>query len=237
MRGVGMDATAAEPPFELDREEDVQRLRLPVRVPRLVVASFEIEIVEIGFADVVTGRRHVHDARRRSGEQRRDNEVREQEVPEVVRAELELEPVGGALERRCHDTRVVDQQVQPVMTVEELLRGPPHRRQRGQIELEHLDRWARRSAANVLGCVLTLGDVAHAEHNPGARGRERSRRLGAEAGPAAGDKRQLPRQIDPGDDLVGGRGASEHGRHPLVVAGDAFWCRPVERVDLLPGTR
>ena len=54
----------------------------------------------------------VHDTRALRGlEQLRDDEVREEEVADVVRAKLQLNPVCGLLIGRAHDGRVVDKNV------------------------------------------------------------------------------------------------------------------------------
>ena len=81
--------------IELDREQDVRRLRSSVCLPRVVRRAFEVDVVEHHVAESVTGGREIHDARRSAGEQRAQS-VDEHEVTEVVRSELQLEAVGGA---------------------------------------------------------------------------------------------------------------------------------------------
>ncbi len=45
-------------------------------------------------------------------EKQRQQARGEGEVPEMIGADLQLEPVGGLPVRRCHHARVVDQQVE-----------------------------------------------------------------------------------------------------------------------------
>ena len=84
-----------EAALELGREEEVRELRLAVRAPRVVGAALPVEVVEVDLADPVAGRGDGDDA----VADLRQQEVREREVAEVVRADLQLEPVGGARAR------------------------------------------------------------------------------------------------------------------------------------------
>ena len=84
----------------------------PYAANLVVLAPLEVRIVPHDVGSPVPTRAEVDDARRRIGEQLRHEQAREQEVPDVVGTELHLEAFGGALERRVHDARVVDQQVQ-----------------------------------------------------------------------------------------------------------------------------
>ena len=65
-----------------------------------------------------------------------EQQVGEREVAEVVGAELQLEAVGGTLERRDHDAGVVDEQVElAVPRAGELAHGGEAR----EVELANLD--------------------------------------------------------------------------------------------------
>jgi len=47
-------------------------------------------------------------------------------MPEVVRPELQLEPVRGHSPRRSHNPRIVYQQIEPLVLPPEPLREPAH---------------------------------------------------------------------------------------------------------------
>ncbi len=81
-----------EAALELGREQQVRELRLAVRAPGVVGAALPVEVVEVDLADPVAGRGDRHDA----VADLRQQQVREREVAEVVRADLQLEPVAGA---------------------------------------------------------------------------------------------------------------------------------------------
>ena len=81
-----------EAALELRREQEVRELRLAVGAPRVVGAALPVEVVEVDLADPVAGRGDRDDA---VGDLR-EQQVREREVAEVVRADLHLEAVGGA---------------------------------------------------------------------------------------------------------------------------------------------
>jgi hypothetical protein len=60
-------------------------------------------------------------------------------VPDVVRADLQLEAVGGRAVRRDHDAGVVHEHVDPVVPRAQLLDRPPDVGEVGQVERQHLD--------------------------------------------------------------------------------------------------
>jgi len=60
-------------------------------------------------------------------------------VAEVVRAELELEPVGRAAPRRGHHTGIVDEEVEALVTAPETLGERSHGVQAREIELLDLE--------------------------------------------------------------------------------------------------
>jgi len=68
--------------------------------------------------------RHSNDAR--AAAEPRKQEAGEREMPQVVDAEMRLEPVGRLSPRPARDARVVDQDVQLCVPLAEPGREPPH---------------------------------------------------------------------------------------------------------------
>jgi hypothetical protein len=135
---------------------------------------------------VVGDRRHRRDARRRCLQQVGEEQPREGEVPEVVGAELHLETVAGlAVLRRCHDPRVVDEQVERSL---EPGGEVTHRLLRGEVESFDAEDAGHTSGADPLGCRLTGIRVAHREHDVSAVAGELTRLDGPDAGVRAGDE-------------------------------------------------
>src|SRR5699024_11493029 len=64
-----------------------------------------------------------------------EEESGESEMPEVIGAELHLEPVGGELFGRVHDAGGVDAQGDPQMLLAQLCSGLPARGEVGEVEL------------------------------------------------------------------------------------------------------
>ena len=117
MRRDALDA----PPFpraaalQLEREQQARQLGLAVRRHRHITAA-RLQIVEIHRTLACSDAGQRHDARIASLAQQRQQPGREREVAQMVRAQLQLETVGGfpALRRR-HHRRIVDQHVQAAM--------------------------------------------------------------------------------------------------------------------------
>ena len=130
----------------------------------------------------------------------RQQEVRQRERTEVVRADLQLEAVGGAPARHGHDARVVDEDVQRLVP-----RGGEgaHRREVGEVQAAHLCRAVHRRG----GGLAALG-VADGEHDAGAGARELARRHGADAAVGAGDDRRAAGHVG-----QVGRGPARGGHH------------------------
>ena len=96
MHRVGGHARAVEPAGELAREQHVHQLRAPVGAERAVLAR-RLEVVELQAAgrEAVRVRGDHHDACRRARDELVAQQVRQQEVAEVVGLELGLVPVLG----------------------------------------------------------------------------------------------------------------------------------------------
>ena len=106
---------------------DVGRLGLPVAGPGGVVAAFEAVVAELHFAGQVTRRRDVDDAGVEFGGRGCKHgvfdETEEEEMREVIGAELGFEPVDRFALRSSHDARVIDQGVESVALAQEGLGG------------------------------------------------------------------------------------------------------------------
>ena len=134
-----MDAARPEAALELDREEDVRCLGLAIGDERIVGISFEVRVVPDDVRGEVAPGAEVDDPRRCIVQERRGQQASEKEMPDVVGAELELEAVGGVLERRVHDAGIVDQQMEPFVCRQERLGELTHLSQRRQVEMADLE--------------------------------------------------------------------------------------------------
>ena len=134
-----------------------------------------------------------------------DQEAREREVPEVVRAELQLEPVGGLRARDGHHARVVDQHVDVAF---ELGGERAHRRQVGEVEPAHGE-----VPVEFTDRVLALGGVAAGDDDTGAGCGQGARGLQPDAAVGAGDDERRAR---PG----AGMSAVVHFMAPIIPAAD-----------------
>ena len=152
----------------------------------------------------MAARGQVDDARRRAGEQRRHQQAREQEVADVVGAELHLEAVGRVLERRVHHAGVVDR-----ADASSSCRSRNHDANARTLASDVRSSIpTSRSASGTLradrrGGGFGLLRVPRREHDVRTRGGERPRRLQPDAGRRAGDDRDLPAQVDAVEHLVG----------------------------------
>ena len=162
---VGEDAVAAPPTGRLLREQDVGALRLGVGHTGDVLARLPLEIVELHRHALVRGRAHHDDPRAALGHLRVQPK-REREMAEVIGREPHVEPVGEMRVGRLGHARVRDQQVdRPGDRV-----GEGRHRVRGRA-----DRVPRRGRApvrvgrEVAGHRFACRDVAHTEHDVGAR--------------------------------------------------------------------
>ena len=70
-----------------------------------------MDVLEDDGRQVMTAGAHRDDPTRRTLHERRREQAGQQKMTDVVRAELELESVGGFREGRGHHTRVVDEDV------------------------------------------------------------------------------------------------------------------------------
>ena len=110
-------------------------------------------------------------------------------MAEVVGAELQLEAVGRAYERRRHDSRVVDHDGQAVVARCEPRREVAHAGERRQIDETAFERSGRHALTNRrFGCCSSFGGTDRQRHRSPGGGKGASR-LEPEAGGCAGDQR------------------------------------------------
>ena len=141
MHRVRRDTRAFEAAGELAHEEHVHQLGATVGLEGAVVVR-RLEVVEVDAAprEAVCVRRDDHDPRRRTGDELFAEQVRQQEVPEVVRLELRLVTVNRGAPFLEDHTRVVDEDVEPIVRRRELGHECAHRRERCEVERHHLGR-------------------------------------------------------------------------------------------------
>ena len=96
-----------QPPLQLQHEQQIGQLRLPVRRPLLVRPPLPVEVGQVDLAHPVGAGADADDPVGELWQQ----QVGQGEVAEVVGAELELEALGGPAQRHRHHPGVVDQQV------------------------------------------------------------------------------------------------------------------------------
>ena len=104
-------------------------------------------------------------------------QVGEQVVPEVIDADLQLEPVGGRLAGARERGGVVDQHVDLGVALAELLGGLANRRRRAHVAMQGLDPGVSGRLANGFAGLLAARLVAHDQHHgpslPRQPGRDR----------------------------------------------------------------
>src|SRR5690606_18739849 len=117
----------------------------------------------------------------------RQQQVGQGEVAEMVGAELELEAVGRATQRRDHQPGVVDQQVDGAV---DAAGEEPHRGEVGEVEASHLDLSGHR-----VGGVRSLAHIAHGQDHAGAVLGEDTGGDAADAAVGTGDDRGASGEI------------------------------------------
>ena len=204
MNGGGADATAAMTLVEGNGEEDVRGLRSAVGDEGLVGRALEVGVFEVDVGITVACRGQIDEAA--AGAQQRSDAVDEDEVAEMIGAELRLEAVGGAAEGSGHDPGVGDDDVEEAALVEQRVGGGANALEVCEIELDELEAATvgRGFLADFSCGVLCLGEVACGADDVGSVGGERTGGLDAESGGDAGDKDALAAQIDSGENLIGG---------------------------------
>ena len=137
---VGGDPGPGRPPGEFLGEQHVAQFGDRVLTKTRDPARRTPQRVEVDALGLVVGvARHVHYPRGCAGLKQPEQGVRQQEMPEVVDPEHQLEPLLGHPARPAQ-ARVVDQDVQRLPARQELGRARPDGIQVGQVQREHPDR-------------------------------------------------------------------------------------------------
>ena len=116
-------------------------------------------------------------------------------MAEVVGGKLHLEPVLGPALGDAHHTGVVDQDVDPAVTLEDPGRRLADRRLRAEVELDELERRLGHPGADDAGRAGGLVLVAGGHHHMGALGGQRARGLEPKPPVRAGHHRRLTGQV------------------------------------------
>ncbi len=150
---------------------------------------------------VMAAAREVDDARVLALFQQRDQQVGQEEMAQVIGSELQLEAVGGAVERAGHHSGVVDVKVNRAESGQRLLRRGADRGERGEVADQRFDPRAG-LVADRLCCGFELGFVAARKDQIGPSGAHRARGFVAQAGIGAGDEGGPPGEVVVGEDVV-----------------------------------
>src|SRR5438876_3412067 len=119
---------------QLLREQDVGELRPAVRlVDRIVLLALQVVPSHV-FGKAMPDRRHAYDARRRASAQPVKQQIRQQEVTEMVGAERHLKAIGCDPPLAEIDTRIVDEHVQRIPPAEHVCCALAYRRKGCKVE-------------------------------------------------------------------------------------------------------
>lgn len=118
---VDRDPGALQPMSQFECEQQVGQFALAV-AERLVVVIFTVEVFKVDLAVLVKLRGNHNDAAGGGALQEVQQEVSEEEVTQVVHAELHLETILGLCVGTLVDACVVDEHVNPGL----LLKGQRH---------------------------------------------------------------------------------------------------------------
>jgi hypothetical protein len=231
MHGEGPHTEGGTERIELDGEQTVGRLRLPVGLP-LVVAGLELRVVETDSGELMPGGGERDHPCTAVSLQRGPEQVREHVVPEMVRGELRLPAGADPHLRGGHDRGIVDQDVEAAVGREEVLGERPHAVEVGEIQRGDLD---GSQAARVECGTGHLRASSRHDHG-GSCADEGGDRLDAEPGVAASDDGQLSLQIDAGHDLRRCRSGSETGGKRMLCSVHEVMLTPQSR-HLMAGCR
>src|SRR5262245_20223812 len=220
--GAGMDrggpnAARAMAPVKFNGEEDVGCLGAAIGDEGFIGCSLEIWIVEVYVRKAVAGGREIDQAAA-CAKQGRDA-VDENEVAEVIGAELRLEAVARLRKRRGHDSGIGDDQVEGLAFSHEPIGTEADAFEAGEIEFDELE-----AAAVAFGVVADLrsgrpsfrqvarcADYLCAMRSKGAGG------LHAESGGSACNQDAFAAQINAGEDFFGCRRCSKCVCHCVLL--------------------
>ena len=150
-------------------------------------------------------------------------QIGEQEMADMIGAELQLQAVAGGHVRRGHHSGIVDQQIDPVMLDQKGLGKKLDAGHLAEIAFHQLDIGIGNRLPDFDHRSLALGHVAHRNDNLRAFRRHRPRGFLTETRGPAGDHHQLAGEIDTFEHFVCGSGGAKiaavgHGGSPLYSA-------------------
>src|SRR6187549_1104279 len=119
MKAVGGDSRAPQSPRELIGEQDVGQLGLAVR-PVPIVAPLALEVGKVQLRSAVGARRDVDDSGGYSGPQTVQQQIREQEISQVVDGKLLLQAINRELAPAGKHPGIVDQDVESRVALPDL---------------------------------------------------------------------------------------------------------------------
>jgi hypothetical protein len=184
-------------------EEDVRGFRAAIGDEGIVGGPLKVGVFKVNVRVAVTGGREVDKASAVAEE--RCDAVDEDEVAEVVGAELRLKAVGGVSKGRCHYAGVGDDDVEGFAFAEQGVGRGAHTLEVGKVEFEKLKASAICCGvpAYLSSRRLRLCQVARRADNVRAMRGKRARGLHAEAGRDAGYENPFAMEVYAGEDLLG----------------------------------
>lgn len=137
VHGGRTHAAIAMAAIERRGEEGIRELGSGVGQLRVIVRAFDVEVVQIAIGRAI--RRGGDDDEAAARAQQGGDPVNQHEVAEMIRRQLQLEAVIGAREGGGHHTGIGDDDVEPLIALEQGLPAGAHAGQRGQIQWDRVE--------------------------------------------------------------------------------------------------
>ena len=150
-----------------------------------------------------------------TGLEQRHDAVDEDEMAEMVGAELQLEAIGGEAFRRRHHAGIGNDEIEFLALLHQRIGRRPYAAERRQIQLDQLEA-AGLFRPDAFRRPLGLLQIARRPDDMSAMGFQRPRRLDAQASRNAGHQNPLAGEIETIKNLVGGRFRVKRVCHPLL---------------------
>ncbi len=199
IHGIGRDAPAAEPLRQADREQGVGGLGLSIGVPFVIRAAPILDVVEVDVGAAMGAGREYDDTGRRRRLQGGEQQERQEEMAEMVGAELQLEAIAGRALRRGHYPRVIDEEIQRRPACATLLGGRADGGERPEIKRHHMGVHIAGCLTQGLSDALAFRGVADGQDHRRVRREQGAGRFDPYAGACARDERRFPREVVPRD--------------------------------------
>lgn len=205
----GADATVLVAAVELDGEEDVRGLRAAIGHEGFVRRGLEVGVVEVHIRELMAGRREVDETS--AGREQGGDAVDEDEVTEMVGAELGFEAVSSFPEWGGHDTSIGDDDVEGLAVGDELVGCGAGTGERREVELDELEAATVRRGifADFHRGAFGFLQVAGGADDMRSVGDEGAGGFYAQTGRDAGDQDAFAFEIYAGEDIFCGRGSAE----------------------------